>query len=159
MTQAPQDNELDSLLAESVEGLDPLDALLAESMETVKQNKEAKLARERLKRGGQSAAQIAEDAERIRQWELAHEWTIVANVAFWERHECDGCGHHQTIFRQFMHRQVHNRMAKTERWVEADKMSAEHPSETLVQKWSTPMCPRCCEQQGFPFRNVQEMKG
>lgn len=134
---------------------DPLDELLAESMAATKEALEAKLARERRKRGGQSAEQQAEDAERIRRWELAHEWKPVANVAMFERHVC-ACGRHQTIFRQLMTRQQHRHLRDSQRWQQADAALTDLPNEVVVQKWETPMCPACSPQVGFEFRNVTE---
>lgn len=151
--------ELEDLLAESQAngGTDPLDDLLAESMAATKEALEAKQARERRKRGGQSAADAAEGAERIRRWELAHEWRAVANVALFERYECQ-CGRHQTIFRQLMTRQQHRHLRDSQRWQQADSALTDLPNEVVVQKWQTPMCPACSSQVGFEFRNVTEWK-
>lgn len=148
------DPEADSEGAES----DPLDDLLAESLAASREALEAKLARERRKRGGQSAEQQAEDAERIRRWELAHEWRPVANVALFERHEC-ACGKHHTIFRQLMTRQRHRHLRDSQRWQQADAALADLPNEVVVQKWETPMCPTCAPQAGFEFRRVTEWIG
>lgn len=154
------DTDLEDLLAESQaddspDDSDPLDELLAESLAATREALEAKQARERAKRGGLSAAQQAEDAERIRRWELAHEWRAVANVALFERHTC-ACGRHQTIFRQLMTRQQHRHLRDSQRWQQADASLANLPNEVVVQKWETPMCPACAPQAGFEFRNVTE---
>lgn len=148
--------ELDDLLEESLEESDdPLNELLAESLAATREALEAKAARERRKRGGQSAEQQAEDAERIRRWELAHEWKAIANVALFERYTC-ACGRHQTIFRQLMTRQQHRHLRDSQRWQQADAALADLPNEVVVQKWETPMCPACSPQVGFEFRNVTE---
>ena len=152
------DTDLEDLLTESQSSLeadDPLNELLAESLAATREQLEAKAARERAKRGGLSAAQQAEDAERIRRWELAHEWKAVANVALFERHTC-ACGRHQTIFRQLMTRQQHRHLRDSQRWQRADASLADLPNEVVVQKWKTPMCPACAPQAGFEFRNVTE---
>ena len=154
------DTDLEDLLAESQaddspDDSDPLDELLAESLAAAREQLEAKAARERAKRGGQSASEATEDAERIRRWELAHEWKAVANVALFERHTC-ACGRHQTIFRQLMTRQQHRHLRDSQRWQRADASLADLPNEVVVQKWETPMCPACAPQAGFEFRNVTE---
>lgn len=150
------DTDLEDLLEESqADSSDPLDELLAESLAATREALEAKQARERRKRGGQSAEQQAEDAERIRRWELAHEWKAVANVALFERYTC-ACGRHQTIFRQLMTRQQHRHLRDSQRWQQADAALADLPNEVVVQKWSTPMCPACSPQVGFEFRDVTE---
>jgi len=152
------DTDLEDLLTESQSSLeadDPLNELLAESLAAAREQLEAKAARERAKRGGLSAAQQPEDAERIRRWELAHEWKAVANVAMFERHTC-ACGRHQTIFRQLMTRQQHRHLRDSQRWQRADASLADLPNEVVVQKWETPMCPACAPQAGFEFRNVTE---
>lgn len=153
MTTAP--DELEGLLVESQAAESDLDDLLAESLAAAREEAEAKQARERAKRGGQSASEAAEDAERIRRWELAHEWKAVANVALFERHTC-ACGRHQTIFRQLMTRQQHRHLRDSQRWQRVDASLANLPNEVVVQKWETPMCPACAPQAGFEFRNVTE---
>lgn len=156
---ADADTELEDLLTESqADDSDPLAELLAESLAATREALEAKAARDRAKRGGQSATQQAEDAERIRRWELAHEWKAVANVALFERHEC-ACGRHQTIFRQLMTRQQHRHLRDSQRWQQADASLTDLPNEVVVQKWQTPMCPACSPQAGFEFRNVTEWQG
>lgn len=154
-----QDTELEDLLAESTTTADPLEELLAESLTATREAREAKAARERRKRGGQSAAQQAEDAERLRRWELAHEWKPVANVALFERHTCNSCGRHQTIFRQLMQRQQHRHLRDSQRWQQVEASKADLPNEVVVQKWETPMCPACAPQAGFEFKNVMEWQG
>lgn len=159
MSQHAIDTELDDLLTESTDSsADPLAELLAESLAATREALEAKAARERAKRGGQSPAQQAEDAERIRRWELAHEWKPVANVALFERHTC-ACGRHQTIFRQLMTRQQHRHLRDSQRWQQAEASIASLPNEIVVQKWESPMCPACAPQAGFEFRNVTEWQG
>lgn len=157
-------SELEHLLAESVvmaaeEPTKPtldLDDLLAESMVSVKAEREAKAARERLKRGGLSAADQAADAERIRQWELANEWKVVANVAMFERYRC-ACGRQQTIFRQLMQRQQHRHLRDSMRYQRAETQKADLPNEIAVQKWEVPMCTHCSPAAGFDF-NTQQVK-
>lgn len=157
MNQPEDTTELDDLLAES-QANDPLDSLLAESLEAVNVEKEAKAARERVKRGGQSVAQRQEDAERIRRWELAREWETVANVALFERHTCQ-CGKHSTIFRQLLTRQTHRTLRHSTRWQTTDKVDTDLPYEVVVQKWESPMCVQCSDIFGFEFKGVTEWKG
>lgn len=167
------DGELDNLLAdykeervaadqadtdETEDQIDSLDALLSESITSVREEREAREARKRLKdryRSGVSAAQIAEDAQRVAEWEARHEWRDVFNVALFERHRC-ACGRQQTIFRQLMREQEHRHVKETRRWVVAEASLANLPNRVLVQKWDTPMCTNCAEPAGFPFTNVKE---
>lgn len=154
--KSASDPDLESLLAESEPESDPLAELLAESLTATREAAEAKAARERRKRGGQSATEAAEDAERLRRWELAHEWRPVANVALFERHTCLTCGQHQTIFRQLMQRQQHRHLRDSQRWQQVEASLASLPNEVVVQTWETPMCPACAAQAGFSFDRVTE---
>lgn len=149
------DSDLEALLTESI---DPLDELLAESLAATREAADAKIARERIKRGGGSAKERAEDEARIQRWELAHEWKPVANVALFERHEC-ACGRHQTIFRQLMIRQQHRHLHMSQRWQQTTASIADLPSEVVVQKWASPICVQCAPRAGFTFNNVTEWQG
>lgn len=159
------DADLEDLLEESLtpaarQEPDPLEALLAESMAGAKEAAAAKAARERLKRGGQSAKDKAEDEERIRRWELANEWRTVANVALFERHRC-ACGRQQTIFRQLMERQENRHLRGSHRWQKVKATRPDLPCEIAVQKWETPFCTHCSGDAGFDFQTcrVTEWEG
>lgn len=149
----------DPVAEEQAAEIDPLDELLSESLAEVAEQRATKDARERLKRGGATATQRAEDEERIRRWEALHEWKAVANVAQFERHKC-ACGRQQTIFRQLMTRQVHRHL-KVVRWQQAETTLADLPNEIVVQKWETPMCTYCADTRGFDFKtqSVKEWEG
>lgn len=136
---------------------DDLEALLGEAKAAERQAHEVKEARERVKRGGLTPAQRAEDEARLREWEARNEWRDVANVALFERHRC-ACGRQQTIFRQLMRKQAHRHLRDSARYVQADAQLAALPQEILVQKWNTPMCTECSPCMGFDFKtmNVKE---
>lgn len=154
------EDDSDEALTDLLEGLmeadeaeaDPLDALLEESMGAVREAKEAKAARERVKRGGQTAAEQAEDAERIRRWELANEWKAVANVAVFGRHVCS-CGHVSLSFSQLMVRQQHRHLRDSQRWQASTKNSAGLPSETVIRERAVLMCGDCAPVHGFNMQN------
>lgn len=143
-----------------LDDLDPLEALFQESIAASREAQAAKDARERVKRGGLTSAEQAADAERIRRWELAHEWKPVANVALFERHRC-ACGRQRTIFRQLMQRQEHRHMHGAMRWQQVESSRLDLPSEVAVQKWESPMCPDCISGHGYSFEQgkVTEWQG
>ena len=132
---------------------DDLEALLGEAKAAERDAREAKDARERVKRGGLTPAQRAEDEARLREWEARHEWRAVANVAQFERHRC-ACGRQQTIFRQLMQKQQHRHLRDSVRYVQVDAQIAALPNEILVQKWNTPMCTECAPRVGFDFKTL-----
>lgn len=133
---------------------DDLEALLTEAKDAERTAREAKDARERVKRGGLTASQRAEDEARLRDWEAKHEWRDEANVALFERYRC-ACGRQQTIFRQLMRKQVHRHLRDSVRYVKMDAQSIHLESEILVQKWETPMCTECAPRNGFSFTTMK----
>ncbi len=138
-------SELDELLAKKIHDAQAKQAL---------QGKVA-AARERLKRGGTSAAERAEDLARIARWEALYEWKDDANVALYHRFSC-ACGAHSTVFEAMMRKQQHRHLRDSRRWVAADSWSPDLPNEVAIRKTSTPICPKCSEGKGFGFRNVTE---
>lgn len=161
------DDDLDDLLEESLEAeaeAEPaseteadLDDLLAESVALRDDAKAAAEARDRLRKrhagSGRSAAEIAADEARVREWELRNDWEATANVALFERYKCQ-CGRQQTIFRQIMQRQVHRQYQATERWQVVETTDPDLPSEIMVQKWTTGMCTNCASDHGFDFQTL-----
>ena len=101
---------------EDTDTLDSLDNLLTESLDTVRAGEEARGARERLRRGGQSTAERAEDAARIAAWEAAHEWSPVANVGVFMHTVC-ACGRRgEEFLSSLMVRETHRTQKFTQRW-------------------------------------------
>lgn len=137
--------ELDELLAKKIHEAQAKGAL---------QDKVA-AARERLKRGGTSAAERAEDLARIARWESLYEWKDDANVALYHRFVCS-CGAHSTVFEAMMRKQQHRHLRDSRRWVKADTWLPDLPNEVAVRRTETPICPKCSESKGFGFRNVTE---
>lgn len=140
---------------------DDLDALLGESVTLRDTEREAKAARDRLrKRGagsGRTPEEIAADEARVREWEMKHDWEATAAVALFEKHKCTCCGRAQTIFRQLMLKQQHRIFPATTRWQQIDEIAdelSELPREIQVQKWETGMCTNCAEGFGFDFQQV-----
>lgn len=145
-----------------------LDALLGESVAQRDAEREAKAARDRLRRrgtgSGRSLEEIAADEERVREWEMKHDWEATAAVALFEKHKCTGCGRAQTIFRQLMLKQQHRVFPATTRWQQVDEIAdelADLPREIQVQKWEAGMCTNCASELGFDFKNtaVSEWQG
>lgn len=141
----PQDSNPEN---ETETGFDELDSLLSESLASVRESAAAKAAKERMKRGGLSAAEQAADAERIRRWELAHEWRPEANAALFERLTCR-CGSHSTIFKQLLQRQVHRHLRSSQRWQAVAASRADLPNEVIFKEVKTAMCPACASAAGF----------
>lgn len=139
------------------ETLDDLEALLGESMASVKEEAEAKAARERIKRGGQSTAERQADAERMRRWELAHEWKIVANVGLFKRYACT-CGSVTTVFEGLMTRQTHRHLRDSSRWQVVQAVRADLPNETMIQHHPRTTCPECAGKLGFDLSRAGEWK-
>lgn len=152
--EADLNDELAELLAESVEakpesrgGVD-LDDLLAESMESVQGEKLAKAAKERIKRGGQSAVERAEDAARIAAWEAAHEWLANAAVAMFTDLRCQ-CGASTRQFTGLFTREVHRHLKVSQRWRRVEAIAAHLVQETAIRIENVPMCGACAFDKGW----------
>ena len=148
--------DLDDLLAESQptaiaqatgDLLDDLDSLLAESVAAVNEAKAAKLARERLKRGG-AYAEKEEDLARIRDWESKHVWQARANVALFIQHQC-ACGTGNNVFEGIFRREEHRHMPGAMHWIKVETAKADLPNETVIQAKSTPVCNNCAAIKGW----------
>jgi hypothetical protein len=129
-------------------GFGELDDLLAEALTEQRTAREAKEARERTKRGGQSSTEREADAERIRRWEAQHEWRAVANVAQFHRYSCQ-CGKHSTVFEQLMERQQHRHLRDSQRYQLTKTTKADLPNEVVIRKTSVPVCPSCALLAGW----------
>ena len=130
------------------ETLDDLEALMSESLAQAQETAEAKAARERVRRGGQSPKEKAEDDARLRAWELRHEWEPAANVAVIEYRTC-ACGAHAAIFSQLMQRQVHRTMRASSRWQTVTSRSPSLPNEVIRKQVAVPLCLECLPKAGF----------
>lgn len=138
--------------------LDDLDALLEESMGTVKQEAAARAARERLKRGGQSAAERLEDAARIREWEDRNEWRTVANAAVFVQYEC-ACGSLHSVFGGLFAEQDHRHLRQAKRWAAIAQAKADLPNHTFIRAVATPVCYDCAGEKGWSFGNATVWEG
>ena len=138
--------------------LDDLDSLLSESVALRNDEREAKAARERLRKrasgSGRTEAEIAADEARVQEWEMRNNWQATANVSLFEKHKCLNCGRAQTIFRQLMLKQQHRVFPNTVRWQQVDETTPELPCEIQVQKWEVGMCTNCAGEFGFDFQHV-----
>lgn len=143
--------------AEREDDFDDLNALLAESLTTIKETAEAKLSRERLKRGGITAEERRADAERIAAWEAKHEWLDVANVGQFSRFSC-GCGTSYTVFTQLMIRQRHRHLRDSFRWQQQQTTQAALPNETVIADYPVKTCASCADSKGWIMAHATEWK-
>lgn len=145
--------DLDDLLTESKatepagDGLMDLDDLLKESVSQVNEQKAAKLARDRLKKGG-NYAEKEEDLLRIREWEAKHVWKDEANVGFFIQHQCE-CGTLNNVWEGLFRRQSHRHMSDAKRWQRAEVALTSLPNETVIQGKPTPVCNDCVAVKGW----------
>jgi hypothetical protein len=136
-------------IATGAEGLGDLDALMAESLAQASVATQAKAARERLKRGGQSAQEAAEDAARILAWENAHEWGPEANAVLFHNYSCE-CGTETGVFQGLFLREKHKQNRDSFRWRRVEMALARLPNESAVRMCKVPMCPGCSVGKGWP---------
>ena len=147
------DEELEGLLVPETAGSDEgdfsdLDALLGEAMAERNDAQKVVDARKKAKGGfGLSA----EDAERVRQWELRKEWLPVSNTAIFKRYVC-ACGFHSTVFEGLFLEQRHRHSSHANRWTAAEASRANLPNDTAIRVKSIPMCQRCAESKGFSLK-------
>lgn len=150
--QAPSADETDS---------DPfaeLDELLAESLSAAEERKQVESAKRRLAAGNKQTAEA--DGALVRSWQSRNVWQDLATVAVFERYKCTTCGTQSTIFRQLMRKQCQRTNASTIRYEATGTAPDTLPREVVVQKWSTSMCTKCCEFDGFSFADgVTEWQG
>jgi hypothetical protein len=138
--------------------VDPLEALLAESLKSRDDKLAAKAARDRIKRGGLNSTEKIETEALIREWELRHEWEVVANVALFERQECH-CGVNRTVFVTLLSRQVHRHMKdKPQRWTRTDKALTALPNEVKVRVKAVEICDVCAEGKGWNLQQATEWR-
>lgn len=130
---------------EADEGFDELEELLGEAMDAQREIARVKELRKRAKGGfGLSP----EDEARIRAWELAREWTAVANCAIFKRYEC-ACGYHSTVFEGLMLEQKHRHDTHANRWTTQECPQDGLPNHTAIRTKQIPMCQRCAADNGF----------
>ncbi len=140
MTAAPDNTQSGGFAA--------LDALLAESMGEAREQSAAAAARERLKRGTGTAAERAEDAARIAEWEARREWEQVANVALFHNFTCD-CGTETSLFQGLFAREVHRTLQFSQRWRRVETADAALNNEVAIRECKVPMCTACATGKGW----------
>lgn len=139
--------------------LDDLESLFAEAVGIAKETAEAKKSRERIKQGGLSAAERAADAERIRLWELKHEWVATANVAAFEEHVCLACDTAHRIFTSLMIRQRHRNLNNgAMRWQTVAVATPGLPNEVAIRRIEHGMCEDCADTNGWDLSIWTEWK-
>ena len=144
-------------------GLDELEALLSESMAQVAERNETKAARERLRKGGQSAEQTALDNELVALWADRYEWQAVSTAGIFNRYTC-ACGSTHTVFDCVMVEEASRRDKFTRRWINP---STEHraqprtmPSErtTIVREHQVGVCDACVAASGWKLEGAATWK-
>lgn len=138
---------------------DELNALLADAMQNSKAGLEVKAAREKLKKGGLSAAEREADAARIAEWESKHEWRAEANVALFIETGCDDCGTYSQAFSHYMQRQAHRHLRESRRWVTTDRIMSDLPNEVVIQTKMTAMCEDCAPAKGWLIEQATKWEG
>jgi hypothetical protein len=132
--------------------LDDLESLFSEAMAGAREVAEARTARERIKRGGQTAAERAADAERIKAWEAKHEWIAQANVAAFEEIVCTTCDTAHRVFTGLMQRQKHRTQGHgAMRWQAQAQATAGLPNEVAIRRVERVMCEDCAPGFGWPL--------
>jgi hypothetical protein len=132
-----------------------LDALLAESVKQRNEAQVAKAAKDRLRKGGQSARERAEDQARLQAWEAAHEWVARANVAYFERAVC-ACGQEASLFIGLMQRREHRHLKATMDWILVQAATANLPNEVARRTRHVNVCMACAPQKGWQLAGVVE---
>lgn len=137
MTTAPNDDPFAELEAE-----------LEKAVASQRAAKEAKAAKDRLKRGGMSAKDLAEDMLRLRDWEAKHEWKAAANVGLFIQHQCK-CESVNDVFEGIFRREVHRHLQDSTRYVKVTSSLADLPNETVIQIRYCDVCELCAEEKGW----------
>lgn len=140
-------------------GLEALDALLSESLASAREASATAAARERLKRGAGTAAERAEDAARIAEWEARREWDAVANVALFHNFTC-ACGETRTnVFQGLFAREVHRVLGFSQRWRRVTTADASLENEVAIRECQVPMCTACATGKGWDVDNAYGWEG
>lgn len=135
-----------------------LNAAIADQIKLKADAAAAKIARDRVKRGGPAAAGLlAEDLARIADWEARHEWKAEANIALFERETCTTCETVSERFVQFMRLEAHRHLRDSHRIVRAANADAGLPNRVYVQPRLVAMCPDCAEAKGWLLANAHEV--
>lgn len=163
--QAKDDlDDLEDLITESVEAakanpLINLHDLLIESVGLTRDEAAAKASRDRLKRGGQSAREAKEDAERLALWEQRHEWMQVASVAMFDHFDC-ACGEHRSVFNGLFIRED-RKTGTGVRWRRVSGLDEGKglQREVAAREHHTSMCAACATEQGWDLSKAYAMEG
>lgn len=136
-----------------------LNAAIADQLKFKADAAAAKAARDRQKRGGPLAgAALAEDRDRIAEWEARHEWRAEANIALFERETCTTCETISERFVQFMRLESHRQLRDSQRIIRVDQANAALPNRVYTQSRLVPMCPDCAEAKGWQLHDAQEVE-
>lgn len=150
--------ELEDLISESTAqaefDLPDLGDLLGAAKAEAADKIAAKTARERLAKGGLTAAERAEDLARLREWEARNLYRPVANVACFTESGCDRCGDYSYTFTGLMERQVHRHIDTTQRWLAVNKIKTGLDNEVMIHRQTTPFCIECMGEVGFSLNNA-----
>lgn len=157
-------DELDELMSSAVKQkikpvgtLEDLDDLLASAVAQRDEAKAGVVMREKLKKGGISAAERLETEARIREWEMRHVWNTTANVAVFEHVSC-ACGFYAEVFSHLMHRQTHKHLANTTRLIVADVWAAGVPQIVAKQHSEVDICSECAAGKGWDMEGAEVME-
>jgi hypothetical protein len=159
MTQFNTLPSLEDLTAEAMRDLPDLDDLLGTAVAEQHDKLSAKKARDRLAKGGLTAAEREEDLTRLRDWEARNLYRPVANVARFVESTCDRCGTYCYLFTGLFERQVHRHVATTQRYTSIETMKPDLDNEVMVASQTTPFCTQCMKGLGFSFNNAYTEEG
>lgn len=101
---------------------------------------------------GNSGRLTPEDLARIRAWELAHDWTAVANVAVFIQHQCR-CGTYNNTFEGLFIKEQHRRFPDSVQHRRVTGALARLPNETAIQVRAVDLCGDCAPAAGWNVDN------
>lgn len=149
---ATREDLLDALLSDSLQQASEafsLDDLLAESLQTVKQDADMKLLRQRTASGNMTKKEAAEANSVLRQWEAAREWKRTHNTITFLRPFCECCGSYYPQFQAFGEWQTH-RTSDVRRWVKVSEFKEpDLQREVIYEETTVPMCEDCAAKDGW----------
>lgn len=140
---AKQEASNDDPIADGDSDLADLDTLFKQIMTEANTEAQAKKAKERLKRGGQTAIEVAADMALVQKWEAMHLWLPKATVAAFIAYHCKCCGATNRVFTGLMEKQLSRQDATTKRWVAVGRADPNLPREIGTRGESVAMCEQC----------------
>lgn len=137
------------------EGFEELEAAVAPILARKKEADAARKAKDRIIQGTADAAQLAEDAARVRKWEAEHEYRSAGLVAMFEEQECSGCGDCQYFLIGLFTRDEHVSRKGERRWepVTPDT-DLTLPREVMYRYRQVGFCGECLEREGFSWNRL-----